>query len=351
MVSKVSVIVPVYNVEAYLEQCIHSILQQSYKNIELILVNDGSTDKSLEIIQKFQKNYSEIVVVNQKNQGLSGARNSGINIAKGEYIIFVDSDDYIDKELVEDAVKRTEETNSDITVFGYKRVQEDGTLIKEVKLKENILSVNEALSQILSLKISPMACNKLYKRALFLDNNIRYPLNKLHEDLGTTYKLIWHTKRVAILPKSYYNWVVRDGSITSNTTYRHVNDIYDLFYQQKYFLKENSIYRNFREYYEVGFMKMLTLILERLTNQKDKESLIALQYHCMRVREESEEWESKDQIYYQNLTRSVNTLLKAETPMILKFKKRVQSSQSKIRDSLLPYNSRRRKLVKKLIKG
>jgi len=263
MKSLISIIVPVYNVENFLKRCIVSIVEQTYQNIEIILVNDGSTDNSLNIIKDFQTKHSNIILINQKNKGLSGARNSGIQKAQGEYIIFVDSDDTIEKILIEDCLSYAYKNNSDIVVYGYTKRNEDMSIIAHSKLNNQSFSKHLAFSNLLRLDISPMACNKLIKTSLFQDNNILFPLSKLHEDVGTTYKLFWYTEKVSTLSQSYYNWINRDTSITSTISFKHINHIIELLLEKKHFLMEKNIFDTYSSDYYTGVLKLINLLLER----------------------------------------------------------------------------------------
>lgn len=210
----VSIIVPVYNVEKYLSKCINSIISQTYKNIEIILVNDGSTDESLNICQKYKRKDKRIVIVNKDNGGLSDARNFGIDKSIGKYITFVDSDDWLDEDTIEVALDYLKKNNADISVYGMS-IDNDERCIKEKKPKKKyILDSEKALIYLNSFKgIDCSACNKLYKKVLFKD--VRFPVGKLCEDMYTIYKLIDKAKVVTI-PKAKYHYYQRQNSITRN---------------------------------------------------------------------------------------------------------------------------------------
>lgn len=318
--SLVTIIIPVYNVEDYLIKCLESVSNQSYKNIEIIAVNDGSKDNSLDLLWKYKDIDDRLIIVDQSNKGLSGARNSAIEIATGEYIIFLDSDDFIKKELVEEVLKIIIKNDADIAVYGYDKINEKGQLIARPNFGENIFDHDESLSKILSLSLSPMACNKMYKKSLFIKNNIFYPLSKLHEDIGTTYKLFWNAKKIISTSKSYYYWIIRDGSITSKTTYKHVNDIFDLFHEKKVFLIKVNIFEKFRESYEIGFIKMINLLIERLSNQNCKKSNIVLKYLHLRAEEEKRNFIYKDTAFYKNMDKLLKNIKKDDNITKIKSK-------------------------------
>ena len=210
----VSVIVPVYNVENHIKKCIDSIISQTYKNLEIILVDDGSTDKSGRICDEYAEINKRIKVIHKENGGLSDARNAGINIAKGTYITLVDSDDYIDKEYVEILYNTIIKENADIAITSHKVIYENKTTIEKATGEKTVLDPKAVLKRILyDDGIDLSACAKLYKTELF--KNIKYPKGRLFEDAATTYKLIDSCDIIAINSKSTYNYIIREDSITN----------------------------------------------------------------------------------------------------------------------------------------
>lgn len=212
----ISIIVPVYNVEKYLNKCIDSIINQSYKNIEIILVNDGSKDNSSKICDNYINVDNRIKVFHKTNGGLSSARNCGINNSSGEYITFIDSDDNIETYYVEYLYSLIKKYKTKMSIAAY-------TVISKKRKKnigkgyiEELLTTENALSRLLCENgFTVSACAKLYKKSLF--NNIKFPEGKLCEDNETTYKLIMKCKEIAYGNKSIYNYYKRDNSImTSN---------------------------------------------------------------------------------------------------------------------------------------
>ena len=137
MKPKVSVIIPVYNSEKYIEKCINSVLEQDYQEFELILINDGSKDGSLKILERYKEKYKEkIVLVNQENCGVSKTRNNAIQIANGEYIMFMDNDDFIDKDYIKTYIEEIEKEDLDVVIGGYRRPNEKGKVIKKLQLPQ-----------------------------------------------------------------------------------------------------------------------------------------------------------------------------------------------------------------------
>lgn len=212
----ISVIVPVYNVEKYLRKCVETIINQTYKNIEIILVDDGSTDNSGVICDQMKEIDSRIIVAHKQNGGLSDARNFGMTIAKGEYYSFVDSDDYIAPDMIEYLYSLCIKFNTLMSVCSYYLVLKNGSkLISQGNGKEVCLSAHDALEDMLySGQVCINAWAKLYHKSLF--KLITYPKGMLYEDNGTTYKLFINSKKIGcgFLPKYYY--IIRKGLITTS---------------------------------------------------------------------------------------------------------------------------------------
>lgn len=203
----ISIVLPVYNVENYLERCLESIGRQKYDNLDIVMVDDGSTDGSGSICDEFAKKDSRARVYHKKNGGLSDARNFGIKKARGEIIAFVDSDDYIDKHFVDKMYEAMEGKDADIVVCGYNDKVPKNARISGKEAAIKLLTQGE--------NIDIVAWNKLYKKNLFLDNDIRFPIGKIHEDTLTTYKVLSEADTVVYLAESLYEYVERENSITS----------------------------------------------------------------------------------------------------------------------------------------
>ena len=202
----ISVIVPVYNVEKYLKRCLKSILNQTYKKIEILIIDDGSTDHSGKISDEYAKIDSRVQVFHKKNGGLSDARNYGIQKAKGKYVMFIDSDDWIPLNSIRKMVETVSQTESDIVSGEIKEVYNTNT---EKKGKNNneykieVLSKNEALEKLMYLhNFSNSASAKMYKKELF--DNIKFPVGKYYEDLGTTYKIVSKANKISLINSVVY---------------------------------------------------------------------------------------------------------------------------------------------------
>lgn len=217
----ISIVVPIYNVEKYLVKCIESLLKQTYTNLEIILVNDGSTDNSLSLCEEYRKKDNRIKIINKKNGGLSDARNKGIDVATGKYIAFVDSDDYIECDMIEVLYRDLKENNANISMCGFDKIYEDESLKDNkneiIDYKFEVFDREKSIRElILDKKIHNYAWNKLYEKSLF--NEIRYPFGKKMEDIGTTYLLFNKADIIVNNPVKKYNYTQRKNSIVNTTS-------------------------------------------------------------------------------------------------------------------------------------
>ena len=212
----ISIVVPLYNVEDYLKECIDSILIQSYHNLEIILVDDGSTDNSGKICDDYAKKDSRIKVIHKENGGASDARNYGIKEAKGKYIQFTDSDDFLDKDMIKTLYIDIKENNSDVSICSMYWLK-DNVKYTDATYKKMTLSSDEAVKEILLDKnIRSYSFNKLYKKSLF--DNIKYPKGRLIEDLLVIPKVFLHSSKISIIDIPLYYYRQRSGSILHNKT-------------------------------------------------------------------------------------------------------------------------------------
>lgn len=235
---KISIIVPVYNVEKYLPRCVDSLLNQTYSNLEIILVEDGATDSSATICEEYQKKDNRIKVIHKTNGGLSDARNKGIKIATGEYIACVDSDDYVTEDMYEILLKNLKETNAAISVGNYKMVA-DGEEKKEERTHTYHVIENkpDMIANLLENSyIQNYAWNKLYKRELFKE--ITYPYGKKMEDLGTTYLLFDKCSKIVYTKDIVYYYYQREDSIVNKKNLSLILDKLELTLQRYTYLKD-----------------------------------------------------------------------------------------------------------------
>lgn len=234
-----SVIVPVYNVEPYLDKCVQSIVQQTYRELEIILVDDGSTDNSPQMCDDWALKDGRIKVIHKENGGLSSARNAGIDIAQGEVLSFVDSDDFIEPEMYETMVTALQDSGKDIACCG--RIVDLFGEREKVEFsipKPRMYTREEAMKEVLCLRdIDVAAWDKIYKKKLFKD--IRYPIGKISEDAAIIFQLLEKTNGVIHVGRNFYHYIYRMNSI-SKATYSHKKyDNYENCIQIKHFFEQN----------------------------------------------------------------------------------------------------------------
>ncbi|WP_051145378.1 glycosyltransferase [Butyrivibrio fibrisolvens] len=261
---KISVIVPVYNVEKYVIKCVDSIINQTYKNLEIILVDDGSTDTSGEICDEYQKKDDRIKVFHTENRGLSCARNYGIKQATGEYIAFLDSDDYVYGSYIEDLYGLCKECGADIAQCDFIFVLEDSAMLKEqIYNKVEIITGKEAVirccKQPNAVKYN-VAWNKLYKKKLFDD--LQYPEGRIHEDEFTSYKLFFKADKVAVTSKYLHCYVQRKDSITDKKFDLKKLDRIDAYEERLAFLKNNGIEKAYNTFLTLYYQSLCGTIIQ-----------------------------------------------------------------------------------------
>ncbi|WP_230574325.1 glycosyltransferase [Bacillus rhizoplanae] len=218
MKPKISIIVPIYMVERYIEKCVDSLINQTYKNIEIILVDDGSPDNCPDICDSYIKKDPRIRTIHKENGGLSDARNAGLREAIGEYILFVDSDDYIDKDTCERFMSVIGMNKADIVVGNAKRIEgRNVSLMKHSNFKEGQVVTGEQylMEELRSGTMYMAAWLNLYNRTFLLKNNLEFKVGLLHEDEQFTPRVFLKAKRVISTNILFYNYLIREGSITT----------------------------------------------------------------------------------------------------------------------------------------
>lgn len=244
MDEKISVIVPIYKVEKYICRCVDSILCQSYHNLEIILVDDGSPDGCPAICDEYARQDERVLVIHQKNQGLSAARNAGLEKANGKYIFFADSDDFIDENVIKVMVESAEEKDADLVLCNYMCVDEQGTELKTKysrKLEKKVLNPKDLLAQSCGHdgEVFVVAWNKLYKSELW--KGYRYPEGRLHEDEFAFCPIVSQCHIIISTGYTGYYYVQRNGSIMSSPSLKSCVDALDAYRERIDWYIENDM--------------------------------------------------------------------------------------------------------------
>uniref|UniRef100_UPI004055FE8A glycosyltransferase family 2 protein n=1 Tax=Acetatifactor sp. TaxID=1872090 RepID=UPI004055FE8A len=285
----ISVIVPVYNVAEYVEECITSILCQTYEDIQIVIIDDGSSDESGKICDRIARNDNRIVVFHQENKGLSVARNRGIENAQGEYLAFIDSDDLLAPNFLEvlyTAMLRTDADIAQCDMFPFSDKQK--ILPKQRQHQNQMILTSREANQMIYIKRKSeytVVCNKLFKKTLFKD--IRFPAGKIHEDTFTTHKIYYKADRIVVVESQLYFYRHRRDSLSKTISYRNMDmlDAYEerlRFYQE---LQDMELYFLCMERY----MFVTTVIYRKMLKLKDENVIKLLEDKAQMIYAEMKE--------------------------------------------------------------
>lgn len=270
--SKISVIVPVYNVEKYLKKCVDSIINQTLEDIEIILVDDGSKDASGKICDEYAEKDERIIVIHKENGGLSSARNTGIEKASSSYLGFVDSDDYIEKNMYERLYDEAVSNKADLVMCDLYHCYEGKEPVKNPHVEKCIWNSEEAIKTVMEAKkTSVTAVNKLYKKELFAD--IRYPEGKLSEDAFVIVEILMQAKKIVFISEQFYYYVHRKNSITSSAYKPKDLNVLEAYAKNKKIIQKN--YPNLIDTAEMRYMWAHFYVLDKMClskNMTDKDT-------------------------------------------------------------------------------
>lgn len=316
----ISIIVPVYKVEKYLDKCVLSLVSQTYRDIEIILVDDGSPDECGKMCDEWAKKDARIKVVHRKNGGLSAARNSGLDVAKGDYIGFIDSDDYVDENMFSHLFDAMQKHNADIGECAYIKVNENET---DVKCKESeevlVFSNEEAMEELLRERhMHQVVWNKLYKKEVI--GTLRFKEGKINEDEFFTYRAVGNSKCVVSLYSELYFYVQHENSIMSSSYSVKRLDAIEALKERKEYMKEK-----FPELYPLAQASYLGACLYA--------------HQCLTRYSEAD----KDKTYRKELARAVRNekigrevyaCMQGKTPIFMRMFKLLPDFTSVIRNKL-----------------
>ena len=270
---KLSIIIPVYNVEKYLSKCLDSVIYPDIADYEIIVVNDGSTDSSPEIAENYARRYPQLIkLINKENGGLGSARNAGIAHAQGEFLVFLDSDDCLSPNAVEEMLDSLQ-LNFDIAIYDYISVNEyDRELSRSIGCeKQGSFSFSDYPEILFA---PPSACNKIFKKSLFIENNIVFPTQIWFEDLATIPRLFLHCNKISNLAKPWYKYLQRSGSITNSKNPQRNSEIITVCNMVIEYYKKNNQYEKYR--YELEYMLAYNELITSTTrvNLADRKSAV-----------------------------------------------------------------------------
>lgn len=260
--NKVTIVIPVYNSEKYIAKCLESVLNQTYKDFEILVINDGSKDNSKKIIDEYAEKYPEkIKAIHQENKGVSITRNNAIKMVKTEYIMFMDNDDFIDKDYIEVLVENIEKEKYDVVISGYRRPNENGKILKTMKLE------NEEWSKMMIL--APWA--KIYRTNYLVENNIEFLNNNIGEDVYFNLQAMLISNKIKIIDYVGYNWFFNTKSV-SNTIQKDITkiEVFKLLNECYNVLKEKGLLEKKYELIEMHFIRYIIWFISFSTKRIDK---------------------------------------------------------------------------------
>lgn len=286
----ISVIIPVFNSASFLDKCMKSVCEQTLKDIEILLINDGSTDNSLEICKKWADKDNRIKFINQENKGIAETRNIGIENSSAPLIGFVDSDDWIEKDMFEVLYNILKEEDADISICGFSLDHTNGENIKKNIYKPATMNMKKAVKEIiLDNKIKSYCWNKLFKKSLF--DFIKFPMNRVFEDYSTLYKVFYNVERVVITERVLYHYINNPASIVNSKTIKKDLDILTADIEKFHFISNNSLFSRrdilrFEIKVKKRFIRFYRNACKYHINKKDLETREAIRNDMYKIIEE-----------------------------------------------------------------
>lgn len=316
MEPKISVIIPIYNVENYLEKCIESVINQTYKNLEIILVNDGSTDGCKEICDRYKASDKRIKVIHKKNGGISDARNWGIDNATGDYIAFLDSDDWIDLGLYENLYNNIIKEKCDISMCNYKRTYDNKSNLKHSD-KKVIYTNHEILKELYTDKqiLIVVVWNKLFKKELF--NSFRFPVGKIHEDEYLIPSVLYKANKIVYLEKELIYYRITPNSIMNSKFNENRLFYLDILDMRNTFYEDNKLWklRKLNSYCQIDVLMDYYFRIKRIESNNKNKLLFKIKIYLLNVIKKSNKYINKKDIlriiififsptFYKNIIKS-----------------------------------------------
>ena len=298
---KLSIIVPIYNVEKYLDKCLASLVNQTLKEIKIILVNDGSKDRSYEIIEKYLS-YDNIFYFYQENRGLSEARNLALKYAEGEYIGFVDSDDYIEPDMFEKMYQRAVKDNIDMVICNMDVVYEDRIEKHPISVDENkIYNRDEIIDEFLTKhSVNGFVFNKLFKAELFTEGKLLFEKGVKYEDIPVTFQAICKSNTFAFINEPLYKYIQRNDSITRSISLQERKYLCEAFENGGKVLKENNIANMDKKYSYYVLKGMMSAFRKMKLMKNDNESKKIRELLLKVLKDNSNKFYKNEQLSYKD---------------------------------------------------
>lgn len=255
---KISVIIPIYGAEAYVEKCVRSVMDQTLREIEILCVDDASPDNSAAIVERLAAEDGRVRLIRHtRNLGAGGARNTGLEAARAPYVTGVDSDDYILPEMLEKLWEGTGGDAADVVVCGLTPVDETGQPAGPSTSPPPGRLINTDDQIDIFAQFNPSFCNKLWRRTLFTDTGVRFPEHLYYEDLATTPRLLRHARDIRVIAGDYYQYVLRNGSRTHSASAKHILDYFRVYDILGGFLKQEGLQSRYEAEFTTQIGKML----------------------------------------------------------------------------------------------
>ena len=283
---KISVIIPCYNVQDYLNECLDSVLNQTFKDFEVICINDGSTDNSLQILKEYSEKDNRIQLISRSNKGLGATRNEGVRRAKGDYLFFLDSDDWIDPQCLEKLYLKIEQDEADLCLYGCVLYKENEKVYETKDFYNMSLYQNRIKTPCSYVDIKDFifkrleAPLKLWRRKFFMDNSLYFAEGVWYEDVISHVKGIILAKRITFVYENLYFYRQRIGSITKLTNNPRILDIFDVYQGLLDFLKEKGLYENLKQDYLLFVQQKFAHRFNRTTPKFRKKLIKNLKIFC-----------------------------------------------------------------------
>lgn len=314
----VSVIVPVYKVEPFLEECIDSILNQTFDDFELILVDDGSPDNCPKICDEYARTDKRVVVIHKENGGLSSARNAGLDVAKGRYVLFVDSDDYVKKELLSTCVQKIQETNADIVRFGYTKIRNDKSVIHDTSLKNNSFFFNNSedklkfiCENLLTFKIPFTSWSALYDNRIIMEHNLRFRSEReiYSEDSYFSTLYTFYSSNCVTIGEIFYVYRLNESSLMGTYRANKTHQINKCICWSKYLFEDcndNFLKDNF-------YLIAITFYKTELAHKTTKDC-IRYNIESIKIIEDKTYFKNQNKLYLKEVVKTLpETIGKFET--------------------------------------